>query len=136
LRLVTGESTLSPARKASITRKANKLAKDKDVQVFASDRPLIAIVSAKELDPEKTLLATDYVDDVRGRSRIFPELNALHAAKGWYRDMIRLARSEGYTDMKKFFKSDLVTTADKRLFHAVGALIDWESKIKRPHGPG
>lgn len=137
LRLVTGESNLSPARKAWVTRKAEKLAKDKDVQVLVVDKPLIAVVSSQDLDPAKGLRASDYIhrthhenkvlEETKGRSRIYPEINVLNSAKAWHQSMIRLARREGYYDVKKFFKeSDLVTPDDKRLFDAVEAFKKWE----------
>lgn len=138
LRLVTG-GKLSPAKKAWVTRKAEKLAKDKDVTVLAIDRPLIAIVSPAELDPAKGLSAKTYLDaaserDAKfdGRSRIYPEINVLNSAKAWHRGMIRLARSEGYTDMKKFFKeSEIVNAHDKALFFMTQSLVEWENKEAR-----
>lgn len=140
LNLITGGKDLSPAKKAWITRKAEKLAKDKDVQVLAVNRPLIAIVSSQDLDPAKGLMAEQYINDqverAQGRSRNMQERQVLDSAKYWYRDMIRLARSEGFTDMKKFFKeSDLIGPADKKLFEAVGAFLEMENRSKR-HGPG
>lgn len=111
-------------------------------QVLAQDRPLIGIVRAEQLDPAKGLRAKDYVhrtyhenkvlEGSGGRSRIYPEINVLNSAKAWYRSMIRLARSEGYSDVKKFFKeSDLVNDHDKRLADAVLAFIEWENKLPR-----
>lgn len=113
--------------------------KPRKKSTLAVDRPLIRAVPVGELDPKKGLRAQAYLlsaqmqestaDLQKGRSRIYPEINVLNSAKGWYRRMIRLARSEGYTDMKKFFKeSDLVGPTDKKLFESVGALIDWENK--------
>lgn len=134
LRLVTG-GEMSPAKKAWMTRKAEKLSKDKDVQVFAVDRPLIAIVSPEELDPKKGLMAEQYIQDqverAQGRSRNMQERNVLDSAKHWYRDMIRFARSEGFTDMKKFFKEGTFTNAsDKKLFDAIAAFIEMENRSR------
>ncbi len=106
-------------------------------QVFAQDRPLIGVVNAEDITPEKGLSARNYLKPDNptptvGRSRLYPEINVLNSAKGWYRSMIRLARSEGYTDVKKFFKeSQLVNPHDKRLFDTVEAFIEWENKLPR-----
>jgi hypothetical protein len=139
LRVVAGGKASSPP--ATVKR-----------QVFAQDRPLIAAVPSERIDAQQGLRAKDYVhrtdhenktleeakerfldktiDHVRGRSQLYPEINVLNSAKGWYRGMIRLARSEGYSDMRKFFKeSDLVNAHDKRLFDTVGAFIEWENKL-------
>lgn len=139
LNLITGGKDLTPAKKAWITRKAEKLAQDKDVQVLAIDRPLIAIVSPEQLDSKKGISAKTYLDAAEqrdGRTRNVPELNVLNSAKYWYRDMIRFARSEGYTDMKKFFKEGTFTNAsDKKLFDAIATFIEMENRSKS-NGPG
>ena len=129
LRLVRGEGKPSRSRDPKL----------------AINRPLVRSVPADEITPN-TLLPRAYVhrtiheqrvleDDTRrggGRSRVYPEINVLNSVKGWYRSMIRLARNEGYTDMKKFFKeSHVIGPADKRLFDAVGAFIEWENKLSR-----
>ena len=110
---------------------------------LAVNKPLIGIVQSTELDPKKGLRAGDYLDPAqmrakvseehqKGRSRIYPEINVLNAAKGWYRSMIREARRDGYTDMKKFFKESIfVGPNDKKLFDAVKALIEFEQSLPR-----
>lgn len=153
---------MAPAKKnhLRLVRGEGKPSRSRDPKL-AINRPLVRSVPASELDPKKGLRAKDYVprfateaeqrhyddevkkakdrvkathqEQLKGRSRIYPEINVLNSAKGWYRSMIRLARSEGYTDMKKFFKeSDLVGPSDKRLADAVLAFIEWENK----HGSG
>lgn len=141
----------SAKKNLRLVRGEGKPSRSRDPKL-AIHRPLIRVVPASELTPN-TLQARAYVhrthheqatiesyekekidahEKQKGRSRIYPEINVLNSAKGWYRSMIRLARSEGYTDMKTFFKESLAVNAhDKRLFDAVGAFIEWENK----HGP-
>lgn len=142
-----------------LVRGGNKPSRARDPKL-AVNRPLIGVVAPEKLDPKKGLRAQDYVpkfatagearqyeieterarkhaqkehqEQLKGRSRIYPEINVLNSAKGWYRGMIRLARSEGYTDMKKFFKeSESVNDHDKRLFDSVTAFIEWENRSNR-----
>lgn len=122
-------------------------------QVYASDRPLIQIVLSSELDPAKGLRAENYVhrtyheqklveakerltekdvEHARGRSQLYPEINVLNAAKAWYRRILRMSRSEGFKDVREFFKkSENVNADDKRLFDATKAFIEWENKLPR-----
>ena len=123
--------------------KKRRAKKTKKKSTLAIDRPLIGIVESSELDPKKGLRAQDYLDPEqmrtkmseehqRGRSRIYPEINVLNSAKGWYQSMIRIARRDGFTDMKKWFKeSPFVSPHDKRLFDAVKSLIEFERKLPR-----
>ncbi len=110
---------------------------------LAVNRPLIGVVPSTDLDPKKGLNAKAYLDPPqmrekiseehqRGRSRIYPEINVLNAAKAWYRSMIRLMRSGGYNSLKTFFEnSPAVGPADKRLFMMVETLIEFENKLPK-----
>lgn len=114
---------------------------------LAVNRPLIRVVPASELDPKKGLSARSYITPAedaeeiekglplkaRGRSRVYPEINVLNAAKGWHRSMVRFARSQGFgpENMKKFFKEAHITDMDKKLFDMVQAFINWEHELSR-----
>ena len=97
-----------------------------------SMRPTVGLVS--DVTPTRGFRARDYLTDqedktmperFRGRSRVYPEVKLLQAAKAWYRAQVEHARDAGYQNMRAFAREQL-TTEEEVLFARVKALLTWE----------
>jgi len=128
------------ARKShlQVVQGGKKTAK-KSVEKLAVNRPLIGIVPAAQITAKKGLVASDYLNEpvdetlsekkYRGRSRVYPEINVLTAAKRWHLSLLRHAKKHGYSTLSQYFKSETVLDADKKLADAVTALVAWERDL-------
>jgi hypothetical protein len=94
--------------------------------------PRAALVT--DVTPEGGFRARDHLTDeedetmpakFRGRSRVYPEINVLNAAKSWHRIQLALSKARGYLDPMAYAKSQL-TPEERVLFTAVTAMKKWE----------